>query len=65
VVDSGFGKQDAQGCFEFDLEDLPYEVGLKLYRYIQDQAKPELKRENQRQKTRERALLKRQEQVSQ
>ena len=48
MVDSGFGKQDAQGCFEFDMEDLPYEVGLKVYLYVKEQAKPELKRENQR-----------------
>lgn len=47
VTRSGEGHQDS-GAFEFTLESLPFEVGLKLHEYVHTAVKPILKAERKK-----------------
>ena len=48
MQEAGAGSTGPDLTFEFDLADLPYEVNLKVLKYIKQQSKPQRKADHSR-----------------
>ncbi len=57
VQGSGYGKTSDCNEFDFDLSELPYDIALRVLRYVEHEARPMIKAE----RNRERVLKKRAE----
>lgn len=47
-MDAGCGTKDRHGTFEFDLANLSYKVSLAVLKFIRRQARPLIRKEEQR-----------------